>query len=250
MAMISRLGYATADQIVFQGTDLCKDLIGTISLGDFVYFCATGNRPERGEGGMLAAVMVAGAEHGITPSSLAARLTYIGAPEAVQGMVAAGLLGGGSVYLGATERVAELLARLQAIPGEDADVAVAEVSRAMAARERLPGFGHPVHKRSDPRTAALLDLARKKEMYGRSCSLIEAVHGALEEATGKPICLNAAGSSAAILLDIGVKPSMVRSVALAGRAIGLMCHLREEAELPLADEAWMMVAQAVEYKSD
>ena len=66
-------------------------------------------KPTESESKMLNAVMVAICEHGFTPSSISTRLTYLGAPEAVQAAVAAGLLGAGTVYLGAMEQVAEML---------------------------------------------------------------------------------------------------------------------------------------------
>ena len=52
---------------------------------------------------MFEAVLVSLADHGFTPTAIAARLTYYSAPDSLQGAIAAGLLGGGSRFLGVTE---------------------------------------------------------------------------------------------------------------------------------------------------
>ena len=59
---------------------------------------------------MFEAVLVALADHGFTPTAIAARLTYSSAPDSVQGALAAGLLGGGSRFLGVTEDAGRFLA--------------------------------------------------------------------------------------------------------------------------------------------
>ena len=49
------------------------------------------------------AVLAALADHGFTPTAIVTRLTYLSAPDSIQGALAAGLLGGGSRFLGVTE---------------------------------------------------------------------------------------------------------------------------------------------------
>src|SRR5205823_11556246 len=110
--------------------------------------------------------LVALADHGLTPTALATRLTYTGAPESVQGAVAAGLLGAGSVFLGPAGDTAEWLHdALTALPDRNADdgelARLAEhiVSERRVSRQRVPGLGHPVHKDEDPRTPRIYELA-------------------------------------------------------------------------------------------
>ena len=62
---------------------------------------ALGRLPSAPEKRMLNVLLVTVTDHGMTPSAIAARMTYFGAPEALQAAVAAGLLGAGSVLLGA-----------------------------------------------------------------------------------------------------------------------------------------------------
>ena len=77
-----------------------SEVMGRLSLTELAYLLVVGREPTPGERRLLDAVLVSLADHGLTPSALAARLTYTGAPEAIQGAVAAGLLGAGSVFLG------------------------------------------------------------------------------------------------------------------------------------------------------
>jgi len=87
----SDLGWSTADRIVVQGHDLV-DLIGNTSLGDFAFLELKGRLPTPEESTVFNAIAVTLVEHGMTPSAIAARLTYFGAPESLQAAVAAGLL--------------------------------------------------------------------------------------------------------------------------------------------------------------
>ena len=195
--------------------------MGRLTLTELAYLLLTHREPTPGERRLLDAVLVSLADHGLTPSTLAARLTYTGAPEAIQGAVAAGLLGAGSVFLGPTGDTAEFLFdalrdRKGAI--DDATLAGDRARRSsrtrIAAGLRVPGIGHPVHKVEDPRTPRLYSLAREESLLGPCLRLLEHVAAAHEAITGKRLPINGAGAGGALLVDLGVPPGSVRGFVL------------------------------------
>ena len=88
------IGSSTRDAITVGGRDLPGQVMGELTLTELAILLVTGREPTGAQRRIVDAVLVSLADHGLTPSALAARLTYTGAPEAIQGAVAAGLLGG------------------------------------------------------------------------------------------------------------------------------------------------------------
>ena len=234
------IGSATPDSITVAGRDLPSEVMGRMSLTELAYLLLVGREPSVGECRLLDAVLVSLADHGLTPSALAARLTYTGAPEAIQGAVAAGLLGAGSVFLGPAGDTAQFLAEaLGEDPAADLDdvalrpVAEALVAARAAGGERVPGLGHPVHRDIDPRTPRLYDLAEEEGLFGphlRLLRLVAEVHGETRE---RPLPVNGAGAAGAVLVDLGVPPGSVRGFVLIARTAGLVAQLAEEARHPI-----------------
>src|SRR3954453_19270327 len=137
--------------------------MGKVGFGELAYWLVAGRRPTPGEVRVFETVLVGLAGHGFTPTAIAARLTYLSAPESLQGALAAGLLGGGSRFLGVTEDCGRFLAGVLAgggdIPADEAGydaLALDAVTKAPAAKTFVPGLGHPVHKQQDPRTPVLI----------------------------------------------------------------------------------------------
>src|SRR5262249_39596195 len=95
-AFATSLGTSDADSITLLGHDLAADLMGKVGFGELALWLVTQRRPTPGQVKVFEAVLVALADHGFTPTAIAARLTYLSAPESVQGAIAAGLLGGGA----------------------------------------------------------------------------------------------------------------------------------------------------------
>ena len=77
--------------------------MGQVGFGELAFWLVALRRPTPREVRVFEAVLVALADHGFTPTAIAARLTYLSAPDSLQGALAAGLLGGGSRFLGVTE---------------------------------------------------------------------------------------------------------------------------------------------------
>ena len=243
------IGSSTSDSITVRGRDLSGEVMGQMSFSDLAFLLAAGRTPTKDEAIMFDAVLVSLADHGLTPTALAARLTYTGAPEALQGAIAAGLLGGGSVFLGPVEDTARFLGGiLEEIP-EDvrADEAALSEAAANAVKKsskegrRIPGLGHPIHREVDPRTPRFYELAEQTGLLGPHLRLLELVSAAHREATRKSLPINGAGAAGAALADLGFSPSVARGFALLARTAGLIGHLAEESEHPIGMRLWKEV---------
>ena len=79
--MRSGIGRATAERITVCGLDVADDLMGKVSFPDLAFLLVVRRLPDERESRLFNAVLVSLADHGLTPSVLAARLTYTGAPE-------------------------------------------------------------------------------------------------------------------------------------------------------------------------
>jgi citrate synthase len=239
----SDIAYSTADRIVVRGHEL-TDLIGTVSLGDFAFLELKGRLPTQAESAVFNAITVTLVEHGMTPSAIASRLTYLGAPESLQGAVAAGLLGLGSRYGGTVEDAARMLQNGLQDGGEGADlrlVARELVRRYRSERRPIPGIGHPIHSGGDPRTPKLFEIAAQEGFRGRHVELMQLVADEAAAAVGRPLPVNATGAIAAIASELELAWQVCRGLAVMARAIGLVAHLQEEQGEPLATEIWTRV---------
>lgn len=237
----SEMGWSTRDRIGVRGLDLVSDLIGKVSLGDVAWLELMGALPTPDQSVLFNAMMVTMVEHGMTPNAIAARMTYLGAPESLNGAVAAGLCGLGTVFAGTAEGAARLLQ--EALAGAPAEpdlpaIAARVVADFRSRKAQIPGLGHPLHKPIDPRTPRLFALAREQGRFGSHCRLLELVAAEAERASGKSLPVNATGAIGAIASELGIDWRLCRGIAVMGRAIGLVGHIAEEIRNPVAREIW------------
>jgi len=235
------------DRIEVRGRDLSRDLMGRLTFTEYFHLLLTGREPSEDERFFLDLMLVSIAEHGLMPSNVAARMTLAADPASLQGAVAAGILGAGPVVLGATEECALLLQRAHARGGSPA-AAAAEVAREIhAAGRRIPGFGHPLHRPVDPRAERILTLADERGVSGSHVALARAFRDAVADIWGMPLTLNVSLPIAAVLLDLGYPPTVVKAVPILARTAGLLAHLAEEREHPIG---FQLASRAIEPRDD
>ncbi|RBY76699.1 citryl-CoA lyase [Geodermatophilus sp. TF02-6] len=243
------LGASSPETITLLGTDLARDVMGEVGFGELAFWLATQRRPSRGETRVFEAVLAALADHGFTPTAIVTRLTWLSAPDSVQGALAAGLLGGGSRFLGVTEDCGrflhDVLTRAEdGLPTDDAGwdaLALQTVTAQRAARRFVPGLGHHVHKDGDPRTPRLFQIATEEGLYGPHLSLFAAIGRVHPQVLGKRLPLNGAGVCGAALADLGLPLELLRGFALLARTAGLIGQLAEELRHPVANEVFLSV---------
>jgi citrate synthase len=245
----SALSTSNADTIVVRGKDLCRELIGKVSFTDYMWFLLSGQLPNAAQSRVLDATLVAIAEHGLVPSVQASRMTYAAAPEALQGAVAAGLLGCGSVILGASETAGKLFADVVArSAGSNLEAAAtAAVTELRAAKRSIPGYGHPLHKGEDPRATRLFEIAAEAglpDAHRRAAKQIEAL---LPGITGKSLMMNVSAAIPAVLLDAGFPVGALKGVPILARTASLVAHLLEEQTKPIGFVLSHAAAQAIDY---
>jgi citrate synthase len=225
-----------SDRVTVRGRDLAHDLMGHTTFTEYAFLLATGRMPTEEQRFFLDLSLVALAEHGLTPSVQAARMTYDADPAALQGAIAAGVLGCGTVILGAADLcrkvIEDVLARVNASGSLDA--AALEVAREhREQRKALPGYGHPLHKPVDPRAERMIALARERGVAGRSVEAAIALTKAAAAIWGRPLPMNVSMTIAATLRDVEVPPGLIRAVPILARTAGLIAHCMEEAENPI-----------------
>ena len=252
------IGTSDATSIQLLGHDLAGELMGQLSFGDLAFWLVAQRRPTPGELRVFETVLVALADHGFTPSVIAARLTLTGAPESVQGALSAGLLGGGSRYLGVTEECGKFLAGALAahegpVPAAADDtgwdaIAASAVQAQRDSRRLVPGLGHPVHKELDPRTPVMFQIAAEEGLKGPHLTLFEAVGRVHPAILGRTLPLNGAGVCGATLADLGFHPDTLRGFALLARTAGLLGHLAEEMRRPAGPGIYSQAEHSVRYQ--
>lgn len=234
---------ARPEEISYRGYPL-NEVISELDFASAIYLIHRGEIPTPEEATVFNAMLVSLIDHGISPSQAVTRwVAASGSP--VQASTAAGILTFGDYHGGAGKQCGELFTKYL----ETADGAIDEAARALVVdrvekEKRVPGYGHPEHPNGDPRCPVLFELAHEEDVAGKYVAMAEAVEDALEDVVGDTIRINMDGGTAALLLDLGFRPSFSRPFITMARLPGLIAHYYEERE---REQPWREVPGGVTY---
>jgi citrate synthase len=237
---------AGPDHIRVRGHDVL-DLMRRATFTDVIFLLHHDRLPSPGERRLIDAILVGVADHGAgAPSCAAARLAASGNRQSAAAAIAAGVLAIGDEHGGAGSGCMELISAGLEEARHDgvslAAVADRTVAAAIAAKTRLPGFGHRVHATIDPRVDVLFTLAQDAGLAGDGVRFARALETAIASRI-KPIPLNIDGALAAILTDLGLPAMVGKLIFIVGRVAGLSAEVLEE----YAREKPMRITIPVQY---
>ena len=199
---------------------------------------------------VLDATLVAIAEHGLVPSVQASRMTLAAAPEALQGAVAAGILGCGSVILGATQNAGRSAARsrdARRVGGRSTRREASGRASIAPRSARFPATAirctrAPIRascacSKSQRQSVAAAATSRRRTPSSASCPSV----------TGKQLVMNVSAAIPAVLLDAGFPLAALKGVPILARTASLIAHLLEEQSRPIGFVLSHAGAAAIDY---
>lgn len=225
------ISLVTDEKVFIRGYDL-EDLIGKLPFTAATFLLLKGRLPTPREVRVLDAVLSAVLDYSLQkPGTVAARYAVSANPSMAVGMAAAALSVGQHTL--ATEDTARFIleqyARFQASGMSMSDFAAECVRTLQANKQRIPGLGHPVFKKVDPRGAILKEVAVREGMWPEAADLYEAIHAEFVSLPGKEdIPINDVGVMAAVMVGLGFTPEEGTGLAILSTMPGVIAHVSEE----------------------
>jgi citrate synthase len=210
------LSAVSPNKILIRGYRV-QDLMARCSFGDMIYLTFKGELPAGNEGRIIEMIMVSSTDHSFLAPSIDATRFVASGGVPLQASVAAGVISLGDHHGGAIEQCSKLLQE-----SVQSGAAAREIVNDYRSRkQRVPGFGHPLHDR-DPRTMTLIANAREWKVAGAHLALVESISAELK------LPANIDGVISGIISDIGIGWQYGRAFFILPRVVGLAAHAVEE----------------------
>ncbi|RZT29263.1 citryl-CoA lyase [Cupriavidus agavae] len=212
-----------------------EQLIGNVSFAQMIWLMLRGELPERRQGALLDAALMAAVDHGPQAPSIAIARMAATCGVGLNNAMASAVNVLGDVHGGAGEQAVELYQdialRIDAgVPREEAIVAGLAEYRDLHGKF-VSGFGHRFHP-VDPRAPRLLALveqaAAEGVVSGRFADIARGVEQALGAGRSKPIPMNIDGATAVIYAELGFPAPLARGLFCLSRSVGILAHAWEQ----------------------
>jgi citrate synthase len=221
--------------IVIRGEPI-ERLIESASYAGVVGLLVGNLRLSGGQSRLLEAALIAGVDHGVRAPSIAAARMAATCGIPLNCAVATGINLLGDDHGGAGEQCMELLyetvSRASADPTSLQSVATTLVAERLRSDERIPGFGHQLHKDGDPRRGPMLRLIDSAtaagEINGSFARGALALEAALAQAKGRSLGLNVDGVTAIVYCELGLPAAAAKGLFCLSRGVGIVAHALEE----------------------
>ena len=196
---------------------------GLSHAANFLYM-SRGERAEDIVSKTLDTALVLHVDHGFNASTFTARVTASTLTDMLSAVVAAIGSLKGPLHGGANTAVMEMLLKIGELENVDSFV-----DKAMAAKEKIPGFGHRVYKTIDPRAK---HLKRMSEEWGKRVGQVKwfAMSQRLEDLMmdRKKLNANVDFYSASTYYAMGIPPEMYTVIFAIARMAGWSAHVIEQ----------------------
>jgi citrate synthase len=227
----TRISRAEGGRIWVRGYPL-EEIIEKLSFVEAMWLLLRGELPTRQQAAIWELTMkVAMDQQLISSAACAARFVASSHPESPIPGVAAGILAHGSVT-GSPRPAAEMIYQAFELMGREGlsreEAAARTVGRYLGQEGTVPGFGHPIHKETEPRAEILRRKVQELGGWGEKAQLFEAIHAALCQRLGKPLPMNLAGMVAAVYCELGFEPIEIEALAAVGYGYAIVAHVAEE----------------------
>ena len=187
-------------------------------------YMLTGKQPDETTTRTFDAMLILYAEHETNASTFACRVV-VGTEADFYSAVVAGIGAiKGPLHGGAIDEVMRMFLEI-----ETPERAAAYVDEALAARRKLPGFGHRVYRAGDPRASQLRGMAEKLGQASgddKWFAIATAAEQRMREAKG--IIANVDYFAAPVLYHLGFPLNVFTNVIASTRIVGWSAHMLEQ----------------------
>lgn len=163
------------------------------------------------------------ADHELNASTFAARVAASSGASTTASITAALGALSGPLHGAATARVEALVAEVER-PERAAAVVAARLDRG----ESVPGFGHPLYAKGDPRGERLIELANQLGRRQRGVRVLSSVVAAMDLVSREPPTVDVGLVSLAAAL--GLRRGAPLGIFASGRVAGWIAHVLEQKE--------------------